>query len=123
MAASGGLLKGRTFQSPIYSAEMQAWAAHYMKDQEMAKVIWRNLLGLLYAPEVPDGYLSPETYAVREDGTALKELPWITTNFTAQWCLKVIVAMDLIPDAGFDTLDELANALKSHPSEYRLYGA
>ena len=123
MAASGGLLKGRTFQSPIYSAEMQAWAAHYMKDQEMAKVIWRNLLGLLYAPEVPDGYLSPETYAVREDGTALKELPWITTNFTAQWCLKVIVAMDLIPDAGLDTLDELANALKSHPSEYRLYGA
>ena len=123
MAASGGLLKGRSFQSPIYSAEMQALAAYVMKDPKMARNIWRNLLGLLYAPEAPDGYLFPEIYAVREDGTALKELPWITTNFTAQWCLKAIIVMDLIPDTGLDTLEELADALKAHPSEYRLYGA
>ena len=35
------------------------------------------------------------------------EIPWISTNFTAQWCLKVIVCLDLIPAALPATLREL----------------
>ena len=27
---------------------------------------------------------------------ALREIPWITTNFTAQWCLNVIMTLDFI---------------------------
>ena len=119
---SGGLLQGRQFGSPIYSAEMQAWAAREMKDREMARTVWRNLLALLYRPEAPEGFRRV-CYGTREDGTPLLEIPWITTNFTAQWCLKVIVAGELIPGTGPETFAELNREMKTHPPEYRLYGA
>ena len=119
---SGGLLQGRQFGSPIYSAEMQAWAAREMKDREMARSVWRNLLALLYRPEAPEGFRRV-CYGTREDGTPLLEIPWITTNFTAQWCLKVIVAGELIPGTGPETFAELNRELNMHPPEYRLYGA
>ena len=119
---SGGLLQGRTFQSPIYSAEMQAWAACRAGDETMAREIWRRLLSLLYAPEKPEGF-QPVAYGQKEDGTPLKEIPWITTNFTAQWCLKAIVCLAMIAPALPATFAELDAALREHPSEYRLYGA
>ena len=122
LRASGGLLAGRVFGSPIYSAEMQAWAARQAKDGPMADEIWRNLLSLLYSEDHPDGF-RPQAYAVRADGTQAMEIPWITTNFTAQWCLKVIVAGAMIPDAGPATLAALAEELRRHPPAYRLYGA
>ena len=121
-AESKGLLEGRQFGSPIYSADMQAWAAREGNDPGMAKNIWRNLLSLLYAEDTPDGFRAI-AYGTREDGSALLEIPWISTNFTAQWCLKAIVAMDLIPDDMPETLEKLAAALREHPPEYRLYGA
>ena len=119
---SNGLLHDRQFGSPIYSAEMQAWAAREAKDDAMARAIWRNFLALLYAPDRPDGF-RPVAYGVREDGRQLMEIPWITTNFTAQWCLKAIVAADLIAGSLPRTFQALDEALRGHPSEYRLYGA
>ena len=119
---SGGLLQDRQFGSPIYSAEMQAWAAKERKDDAMGRAIWRNLLSLLYSPEHPEGY-QPVAYAAREDGADLLEIPWVTTNFTAQWCLKAIVSADLIPDCLPKTLAELNEQLRQYPPEYRLYGA
>ena len=88
----------------------------------MARAIWRNFLALLYAPDRPDGF-RPVAYGIREDGRQLMEIPWITTNFTAQWCLKAIVAADLIADSLPRTFQALDEALRGHPSEYRLYGA
>ena len=119
---SGGLLHDRQFGSPIYSAEMQAWAARWTDDPAMARAIWRNLLSLLYRPEHPDGFRT-EVYGIRADGTPLNEIPWITTNFTAQWCLKAIVTAELIPAAIPETFEELDRELREHPPEYRLYGA
>ena len=122
MRESGGLLEGRSFQSPIYSAEMQAWAARQAGDAAMGREIWRRLLSLLYSAEKPGGFQAV-TYDMTEEGTPLKEIPWITTNFTAQWCLKAIVCLELIPEALPATLAELEEVLKVHPAEYRLYGA
>ena len=122
MKESGGLLEGRTFQSPIYSAEMQAWAAQFTGDRQMARDIWIRLLSLLYAPDRPEGFC-PAAYGHGADNTPLLEIPWITTNFTAQWCLKAIVCLELIPDALPSSLAELAEALKKKPPEYPIYGA
>ncbi len=122
MARSSGLLRGRQFGSPIYSAEMQAWAARQNSDAAMARDIWRNLMALLYAPDKTEGF-KPVPYGVRSDGTPLKEIPWITTNFTAQWCLKAIVTLDLIPDSLPRTFEELDRLLREHPSQYGMYGA
>lgn len=119
---SGGLLGGRQFGSPIYSAEMQAWAARESGDQAMARTIWKNLLALLYAPDKRSGFLTT-AYGVGEDGSPLLEIPWISTNFTAQWCLKAIVVSGLIPEARPETFEELDTQLRLHPSPYGLYGA
>ena len=122
MAESGGLLAGRTFQSPIYSAEMQAYAARMAGDRDMAGEIWRRLLSLLYSKEKPEGFRTV-SYGERDDGKPLEEIPWITTNFTAQWCLKAIVCLELIGDAMPETLRDLEKALEARPAEYGLYGA
>ncbi len=122
LTESKGLLKDRQFGSPIYSAEMQAWAARTRGDGEMAARIWKNLLSLLYARENPAGY-QPVAYARRSDGSESMEIPWITTNFTAQWFVKFIVTKELIPEGAPKTFRELDAALQAEPSEYRLYGA
>ena len=88
----------------------------------MAQDIWIRLLSLLYAPDRPEGF-RPAAYGHGADGTPLLEIPWITTNFTAQWCLKAIVCLELIPDALPSSLAELAEALKKKPPEYPIYGA
>jgi hypothetical protein len=36
----------------------------------------------------------------------LKEIPWISTNFAAQWCLNVIVCLEFIREALPKTLKE-----------------
>ena len=122
IARSGGLLRGRQFGGIIYSAEMQAWAARAAGDREMGRAIWRRLLGLLYAANRPEGF-APVVYGHRDDGAPTMEIPWLTTNFTAQWCLKVIVTAELIPDDAPETLEELAEALKRQPSQDKMYGA
>ncbi|MCR4622590.1 MAG: hypothetical protein K5663_10975 [Clostridiales bacterium] len=119
---SGGLLSDREFGSPIYSAEMQAWAAKTLNDSAMARTIWKNLLSLLYSKDAPDGY-TPVGYAVNEDGSELREIPWLTTNFTSQWFLKLILTLEFIPEAEFDSFEALDRALEAQPSGFRLYGA
>ena len=88
----------------------------------MAQAVWRRLLALLYAPDHPEGF-RPAAYGTRDDGSALTEIPWITTNFTAQWCLKAIVTAELIPEARPESFAELDEQLRQHPPEYRMYGA
>lgn len=122
IVASGGLLKNRGFGSIIYSADMQAWAARTYEDPAAARDIWRRLLGLLYAKDHPDGFRPvpvPDTGSEKET----VEIPWISTNFTAQWCLKVIVCLDLIPAALPATLRELETWLDRQPTDLPLYGA
>ena len=119
---SNGLLADRQFGSPIYSAEMQAWAAREIGDAAMAKEIWKNLLHLLYSEKQPDGFKAVP-YAARDDGTSLNEIPWLTTNFTSQWCLKLIVMKELIGDSEPETFQALEKDLREHPPAYRLYGA
>ncbi|MBR3585673.1 MAG: hypothetical protein IKO00_06625 [Oscillospiraceae bacterium] len=119
---SDGLLHDRQFGGTIYSAEMQAWAARQEKDDAMARSIWRNLLSLLYVENHPEGF-RPVPYGTREDGTPLTEIPWITTNFTSQWCLKTIVTSEFIPEERPKTFAELNEQLRQHPPESHMYGA
>ncbi len=122
IAASGGLLQNRGFGGVIYSADMQAWTARVRGDEAAAREIWRGLLGLLYSPEHPDGF-RPVPVPGAAPGSSAEEIPWISTNFTAQWCLKVIVCLDLIRSALPGTLRELEAWLKEKPADSPLYGA
>ena len=91
-------------------------------DAAMARKIWKNLLSLLWSEEKPEGFRAVP-YGRGQDGSPLVEIPWITTNFTAQWCLKAIVTAEFIPESRPETLAELNEWLRKDPPEYRMYGA
>ena len=121
-AESKGLLRGRSFGGVIYSADMQAYYAVKAGDEPAKKDIWRRLLGLLYRPDRPEGF-KPVPYGSDAQGAPLWEIPWVTTNFTAQWCLKAIFCLGMMPEALPATLSALSGWLQAAPAPDRLYGA
>lgn len=62
---------------------------------ECARRTWQALLSSLLDENNAEGF---QEKSVPDAGNhrQLSEIPWITTNFTAQWCLNVIIALDFI---------------------------
>lgn len=92
---SQGLIGEREFSLPFMAAAMGAYGAVRNGDQELAVQTWRHLLHALVHGENCDGFLSS---ILKEKGNCreLVEIPWIGTNFAAQWCLNVIVVLKFI---------------------------
>ena len=90
---SGGVLNNRFFHWPMFAAGLVAYAANKKQDQQLADKAWNLLLDsdLSYTP------LPIEEQEVTSWKT-LKEIPWITTNTISQWCLNLIVCIELIGD-------------------------
>ena len=102
---SKGLIVNRPFSFPYFAAALGAYSAARRKDHALAKTVWRELLGALMTPDNQEGFQS-RVYAECADGRKLSEIPWIKTNFSAQWCLNVIVALELIRDELPETMEE-----------------
>lgn len=85
------------FAFPYMAAAMGAYAARYYKNKELANKIWnilkdelsRGSQGKGFEPDIVSDYVNTEQ---------LYEIPWLSTNFTAQWCLNVIMCLELIKD-------------------------
>lgn len=92
---SHGLIGEREFTLPFMAAAMGAYGAAWNQDPVLAERTWQHLLHALIHDGNHDGFKSeilPEQGNCRE----LWEIPWISTNFTAQWCLNVIVVLEFI---------------------------
>ena len=66
---------------------------------------WRNLLATLLGEHDAAGFASrqlPDTGNQKN----LTEIPWVTTNFVAQFCLNAIIVLDFIKDKLPKTLKE-----------------
>ena len=98
---SGGLIGNREFSLPFMAASMGAFGARYFKDTALARTVWNSLLN------APKDNGSTKTngkdfesvqvpFCTSAHGIA--EVPWITTNVTAQFCLNAIVCLELIGD-------------------------
>lgn len=111
---SGGLIADREFSLPFMAAAMAAYGAAYYKDRALAKKTWGILLRTLVSPGQYQGFWEEE----RRDCAGeerLREIPWISTNFTAQWCLNVIMALDFIRDALPETQKQADRLLEAAP--------
>lgn len=106
MKESGGSIGRREFSLPFLAAAMGAYGAAYRDDLVLAKRTWRHLLHALIDNGNHEGF---EIKIVENCGNhrELKEIPWITTNFTAQWCLNVIVCLEFIHETLPDTLAQV----------------
>ena len=113
---SGGLIGNREFSLPFMAAAMGAYAAARRKDPELAKTTWRILLRALVADNKKEGF-APEPLAGCANEKVKEEIPWISTNFAAQWCLNVITALDFIRDALPESPEELDAFLEGMPVE------
>lgn len=102
---SNGLIGEREFSLPFMAAAMGAYGASYLHDEVLAERTWRHLLHALVHGGNHDGMKSVVLQS-KGNQENLVEIPWISTNFTAQWCLNVIVVLEFIREALPKTLEE-----------------
>ena len=86
------------------------------QDRELAAMAVNHVFRALMISEDERGFESE----IRENCGNLHELheiPWITTNFTSQWCLNVIMILDFIREAVPGTLEAVRERLEHFPRE------
>lgn len=97
-----GAIGNRQSTLPMLATSMGAYGAAYLKDEWLSKKIWHVLLETMVTKEEATGF-TPKMVV----NTTIKEIPWITTNFTAQWCLNVIMVKEFIEDSMPKTIAEV----------------
>ncbi len=118
---SNGLIGKRKFTFPFMAAAMGAYGASRQNDDTLARKTWGHLFSSLSTEKNHDGFLSV-TLHNQGNRKVLNEIPWITTNFTAQWCLNVIVSLEFIRDRLPSTLkvaDQLADCIDEDGNAFR----
>lgn len=95
---SKGLIGERQFTLPFMAAAIGAFGARYYKNAERARVVWDVLLHAAKDGAAAGGNFTPQPVAHCTSNVPLAEIPWISTNTTAQFCLNAIVCLELIGD-------------------------
>lgn len=91
---TAGRIVERPFSWPMFAAGIAGYSAGRTQNKELALKTWRILIGSLTDLSI-DGFV-PVTYGMGADDSILCEIPWISTNVTAQWCLNVIMCLEFI---------------------------
>ncbi len=113
---SGGRIGNRTASLPFMAAAMGAFGAAYYKDENLAKTTWQNLIRVIMSDTKKDGFAD---HIVSDAGNQnnLHEVSWITTNFTSQWCLNVIMVLEFIREALPKTMEETDRFMEGFPMD------
>ncbi len=116
--ATGGLMGRRQFTYPIMATGLGAYASAYLKDEVLAGRVWKELLSAILSEHNQDGFacVTAENQGNQE---SLTEIPWISTNFSAQFCLNVIMALDFIRDSIPKTMEEAAKLIGGGEEHFR----
>lgn len=114
-AATKGLMKDREYAYLFMFSAMGAYGAWYYKDKALAKKVWRTLFASLFSDN-GEGF-TPQCVANAGNQAELLEIPWISTNFTAQWCLNVMMAENLIGAELPKDFTEVEELLKNNNGE------
>ena len=93
---------------------MGAYGAAHHGDKELAKITWQILMRSIMSDTKKDGF-AQEPVENAGNQKVLPEVPWITTNFTSQWCLNVIMALEFIREELPKTMEELDQWMADFP--------
>lgn len=104
--AANNLIDGEGFEYPYMASAIASYAAKYDNKPELAYQVWQVLVHSLAGRDKKDNFdlNYVENYFNTEK---LEEMFWISTNFTAQWCLNVIFALELTNGYIPETLEEV----------------
>ncbi len=121
MEESHGIIGDREFTLPFMCAALGAYGAYYLHDEWLAIRTWQILLQTMIHKGNHDGFITQisENCGNRKE---LAEIPWISTNFTAQWCLNVIMVLEFIREALPCTMEE-AQQLTSGGDDFLFHKA
>ena len=94
---TNGMIQNRQFTYPYMAAGVIAYGAHYYGDHELGHKVW-DILSSAVQKELGDSGF--EIFDIKNAGNKehLHEMPGISTNTIAQWCLNVIVALEFVRD-------------------------
>lgn len=84
--------KKRTY--PYMAAAMGAYGARYYKNAEIGRKVWESFGKELKEECSINGFKDTRQQRL-VTCEAYGEIPWISTNVTAQWCLNVIVCLEI----------------------------
>lgn len=96
-AAYGEVPKGKAYVMNYVAAGLAAYGAVRLKNDELARRAWETLL-LASPRRYTQTPFAGNVYAVTREGAELKEHDWVSTNYVSQWCLNVMVCLELIRD-------------------------
>lgn len=115
--ASGGLIGEREFTLPFMAAAVAAYGARRLADRELGEKTWRILLETLLKADEADGF---KVSRLKNKGNqaCLREIPWISTNFAAQFGLNLICALDLIREDLPATVEEMQRRIGTEGAEH-----
>ncbi len=110
---TSGMVGNREFSLPMFACCMGAYGAKKTGDKELASNVWRILLNSLVSLDNTEGFSFRE---LPDTGNlaSLNEIPWISTNFVAQFCLNVIMTLDFIKESLPKTLKEVRDMIKEN---------
>ena len=92
---SNGLIGDRQFTIPMFATGIGAYGAARLKDPVLAQRVVKTLLDSQYSELKQEGF---EPVLLKHKGNCeqLSEIPWISTNHVAQFCLNAIMVMEFI---------------------------
>lgn len=92
-----GMIGTREYTFPFMFSALGAYGAAHLKDTWLANRTWEILLQTMINENDKKGF---EFEYVENAGNSEKlvEIPWVTTNFVAQWCLNTIMTLEFIKD-------------------------
>ncbi len=93
---SSGLKKPNEYVYPYMAAGMVAYAAKEKQNEKLAYNVWQTLIHSLAGKDKSEGFDKDVIQYFNNE--KLEEMFWISTNFTAQWCLNTIVCLELTKD-------------------------
>ena len=102
---SNGLLTGNGFVYPYMASSLCGYAARETNNAELAYQVWQVLIHSLAGKDKKDNF-DIGVYKNYFNNENLEEMFWISTNFTSQWCLNVIVALELTKDYIKDSIND-----------------
>ncbi|MBO4416387.1 MAG: hypothetical protein J5824_10475 [Lachnospiraceae bacterium] len=92
---SGGIIGDRQFTIPMFACGIGAYGADRLHDDALAERVWKTLLDAQYKDCSEEGFVA---HPVENAGNQeeLAEIPWISTNHAAQFCLNAIMVMEFL---------------------------
>ena len=102
---SNGLLTGNGFVYPYMASALCGYAARETDNAELAYQVWQVLIHSLAGKDKKDNF-DIGIYKNYFNNENLEEMFWISTNFTSQWCLNIIVALELTKDYIKDSIND-----------------